>query len=77
MPESTTPSTGTFAGSNPMNENGTTPPIDGDAPAQEEQKQQPEADFSGADRIFYLNKPKDIRDGLAAGVGNFLKGKKV
>jgi hypothetical protein len=26
------------------------------------------------DKIFYTNKPKDIRDGLAAGVGNFLKG---
>ncbi len=76
MPESTT-SNPTFAGSHPMTDNGTTPPVDADAPAPEEHIQQPEADFSGADRIFYLNKPKDIRDGLAAGVGNFLKGKLV
>jgi hypothetical protein len=33
-----------------------------------------EGEQFGAERIFYLNKPKDIRDGLAAGVGNFLKG---
>ena len=43
-------------------------------PAQQQAQNADGADF-GADRIFYLNKPKDLRDGLAAGVGNFLKGK--